>query len=55
MWCGAQSVRHEFTLDAPKQNKYPAVLHNNLSAEDVKILETARKNQWRCCMMRWRL
>ena len=23
--------------------KYPAVLHNSLSAEDVKILETARR------------
>ena len=26
-----------------------------LSAEDVKILKTAWKNQWRCCVMRWRL
>ena len=33
--------------------KYPAVLHNSLFAEDVKILETARKNQWRCFVMRW--
>ena len=32
--------------------KYPAVLHNSLSADDMKILETARKNQWRCCVMR---
>ena len=35
--------------------KYPAVLLNSLSAKDVKILETARKNQWRCCLIRWRL
>ena len=35
--------------------KVSGVLRNSLSAEDVKILETARKNQWRCCVMRWRL
>ena len=55
IWCCAQCVRNGFTLDVPKRKKYPAVLHNNLSAEDVKIMETARKNQWRCCEMRWRL
>ena len=54
MRCCAQRVKNEFTLDAPKRKKYPAVLHNNLSAEDVKILEMARKNQWRCCVMKWR-
>ena len=55
MRCCTQRVRNGFTLDAPKRKKYPAVLHNSLSAEDLKILETARKNQWRCCVMRWRL
>ena len=40
-------VRNGFTLDAPKRKKYPAVLHSSLFAEDEKILETARKNQWR--------
>ena len=49
------TVRNGFTLDAPKRKKYPAALHNRLSAEDVKILETARMNQWRCCVTRWRL
>ena len=39
----------------PRTKKYPAVLLNSLYAEDVKILETARKNQWRCCVMKWRL
>ena len=51
----AQCVRNGFTLDVPKRKKYPAVLRNSFSAEDVKVLETARKNQWRCCVMRWRL
>ena len=55
MLCCAQCVRNGFTLDAPKQKKYPAISPYSLSAEDVKILETARKNQWRCCVMRWRL
>ena len=55
MRCCAQCVRNGFTLNAPKQKKYPAVLPYSLSAEDVKILKTARKNQWRCCVMRWRL
>ena len=51
----AQCLRNRFMLEAPKRKKYPAVLHNSLYVEDVKILETARKNQWRCCVMRWRL
>ena len=55
MRCSAQCVRNGFMLDAPKRKKYPAVLRNSLSAEDVKILGTVRKNQWRCCVMRWRL
>ena len=50
----AQCVRNGFTLDAPKRKKYPAALFNSLSEEDVKILKTARKNQWRC-VKRWRL
>ena len=51
MQCCAHCVRNGFTLDAPKRKKHTAVLHNSLSAEDVKMLETARKNQWRCCVM----
>ena len=47
MRCCARCVRNGFTLDATKRKKYLAVLHNSLSAEDVKILKTARKNQWR--------
>ena len=54
MQCSAQYVRNGFTLDATERKKYPAILHNSLSAEDVKILKTERKNQWRCCVMRWR-
>ena len=45
MRCCAQCVRNGFTLDAPERKKYEAVLRSSLSAEDVKILETARKNQ----------
>ena len=55
MRCCAQCVRNGFTLDVPNRKKYSAVLRNSLSAEDVKILEMARKNQWRCCVMKWRL
>ena len=62
--CGKRVMSNEVLCTVSKKwiharsaqtKKYPAVLHNSLSAEDVKILETARKNQWRSCVMRWRL
>ena len=34
----SQCVRNGFMLHALKRKTYPAVLHNSLSAEDVKIL-----------------
>ena len=55
MRCNARSVRSGFMRDARKRKKYLAVLHDSLYVEDVKILETERKNQWRCCEMKWRL
>ena len=53
--CDARSVRSGLMRDALNGKKYLAVLHNRLYVEDEKILETERKNPWRCCVIKCRL
>ena len=38
-----------------KMKKVSCSFTQSLYVENVKILETERKNQWRCCVMKWRL